>query len=200
VDKLFNPFTLLVGPVLVAIVVYKSTKPVDKGGFHLPWWCVSFCLGEDYFVHCFPQERNFELHGVAHRNPNGKIDSTSLESSPRYRLRPRLHSLRLLLCCHENLRLAHVARGLWFGVYSYPVRHLISLRQTGWGTRAGVGGATEALNALDAQDAKESGTGTLGEKFQNSPSFPSSYPADDGRRYDPETLNYGPPQHQGYAR
>jgi hypothetical protein len=41
---LFNPFTLLVGPVLVAIIVYKSTKPVSNGGFHLPWWLVTFLL------------------------------------------------------------------------------------------------------------------------------------------------------------
>jgi cellulose synthase/poly-beta-1,6-N-acetylglucosamine synthase-like glycosyltransferase len=40
VDKLFNPFTLLLGPCLVAVVVYKSTKPVENGGFHLPWWNV----------------------------------------------------------------------------------------------------------------------------------------------------------------
>ncbi|TFY77222.1 hypothetical protein EWM64_g6788, partial [Hericium alpestre] len=40
VDKLFNPFTLLAGPVLVAYIIYKSTKPVDQGGFHLPWWNV----------------------------------------------------------------------------------------------------------------------------------------------------------------
>ncbi|KAK7448764.1 hypothetical protein VKT23_013496 [Stygiomarasmius scandens] len=40
VDKLFNPFTLLAGPCLVAYVVYKSTKPVDDGGYHLPWWNV----------------------------------------------------------------------------------------------------------------------------------------------------------------
>ncbi|KAF9041715.1 putative polysaccharide synthase [Hymenopellis radicata] len=40
VDKLFNPLTLLVGPCLVAYVVYKSTIPVDDGGYHLPWWNV----------------------------------------------------------------------------------------------------------------------------------------------------------------
>ena len=38
VDKLFNPFTLLVGPCLVAYLVYKSTIPVADGGYHLPWW------------------------------------------------------------------------------------------------------------------------------------------------------------------
>ncbi|KAF9067769.1 nucleotide-diphospho-sugar transferase [Rhodocollybia butyracea] len=38
VDKLFNPFTLLAGPCLVASLVYKSTLPSEHGGYHLPWW------------------------------------------------------------------------------------------------------------------------------------------------------------------
>ncbi|OJA15729.1 hypothetical protein AZE42_07256 [Rhizopogon vesiculosus] len=38
VDKLFNPFTLLVGPCLVGYLVWKSTIPVEDGGYHLPWW------------------------------------------------------------------------------------------------------------------------------------------------------------------
>ena len=38
VDKLFNPFTLLVGPCLVAYLVYKSTIPVADGRYYLPWW------------------------------------------------------------------------------------------------------------------------------------------------------------------
>ncbi|OAX40903.1 hypothetical protein K503DRAFT_686565 [Rhizopogon vinicolor AM-OR11-026] len=38
VDKLFNPFTLLVGPCLVGYLVLKSTIPVEDGGYHLPWW------------------------------------------------------------------------------------------------------------------------------------------------------------------
>lgn len=37
-DKIFNPFTLLVGPCLVATLLWKSTKPIDEGGYHLPWW------------------------------------------------------------------------------------------------------------------------------------------------------------------
>lgn len=45
VDKLFNPFTLLAGPCLVAVLVWKSTKPVDQGGYHLPWWYVSAKIG-----------------------------------------------------------------------------------------------------------------------------------------------------------
>jgi len=38
VDKIFNPLTLLVGPCLVSYLMYKSTIPVEQGGYHLPWW------------------------------------------------------------------------------------------------------------------------------------------------------------------
>jgi hypothetical protein len=38
VDKLFNPLTLLVGPVLVGYLIYRSTVAHDQGGYHLPWW------------------------------------------------------------------------------------------------------------------------------------------------------------------
>ncbi|EEB95505.1 hypothetical protein MPER_05515, partial [Moniliophthora perniciosa FA553] len=38
VDKLFNPFTLLAGPCLVGYLIFKSTKSVQDGGYHLPWW------------------------------------------------------------------------------------------------------------------------------------------------------------------
>jgi len=37
VDKLFNPFTLLLGPVFVARLMVQSTIPVSQGGYHLPW-------------------------------------------------------------------------------------------------------------------------------------------------------------------
>jgi len=40
VDKLFNPFTLLAGPCLVSVVIYKSTLPLDEGGYRLVWWNV----------------------------------------------------------------------------------------------------------------------------------------------------------------
>jgi len=40
VDKLINPFTLLSGPVLVAVVIWKTTIPIEDGGYHLPWWNV----------------------------------------------------------------------------------------------------------------------------------------------------------------
>lgn len=76
--------------------------------------------------------------------------------------------------------------------------------QVGWGTRAGIGGATEALNAMNEQEAKggaSSGLATPAEKFGGSqPGFPS-YPTDDGRRYDPEALNYNQnAAPTGYAR
>lgn len=82
------------------------------------------------------------------------------------------------------------------------ISFLFLLFQTGWGTRAGIGGATEALNAMNAQDAKQaaggaSGLGTPAEKFGSV----ASYPTDDGRRYDPEALSYGNGGAQpGYAR
>lgn len=38
IDKFINPFTLLLGPCLVAYILYKSTKKVDDGGYHLPAW------------------------------------------------------------------------------------------------------------------------------------------------------------------
>jgi len=38
VDKLFNPFTLLIGPIFVIRLMIKSTIPVSEGGYHLPWW------------------------------------------------------------------------------------------------------------------------------------------------------------------
>jgi len=46
VDKLFNPLTLLVGPCLVSYLMYKSSIPIEKGGYHLPWWNIlaSYCV------------------------------------------------------------------------------------------------------------------------------------------------------------
>jgi hypothetical protein len=38
IDKFINPLTLLVGPILVIVLIVKSTKPIDQGGYHLPAW------------------------------------------------------------------------------------------------------------------------------------------------------------------
>jgi cellulose synthase/poly-beta-1,6-N-acetylglucosamine synthase-like glycosyltransferase len=40
VDKFINPLTLMVGPVLVSVLIAKSTRHVDDGGYHLPAWYV----------------------------------------------------------------------------------------------------------------------------------------------------------------
>jgi hypothetical protein len=37
-DKFINPFTLLIGPVLVILLCIRSTKPTSDGGYHLPVW------------------------------------------------------------------------------------------------------------------------------------------------------------------
>jgi cellulose synthase/poly-beta-1,6-N-acetylglucosamine synthase-like glycosyltransferase len=41
IDKFINPLTLLVGPALVSYLLYKSTKPIDQGGYHLPAWDIA---------------------------------------------------------------------------------------------------------------------------------------------------------------
>ena len=43
-DKFINPFTLLAGPALVTILIVKSTKAVEDGGYHLPAWYVVLVL------------------------------------------------------------------------------------------------------------------------------------------------------------
>jgi len=165
VDKLFNPFTLLYGPIVVAVVVYKSTKPVSDGGFHLPWWNVIL----SYMV-WLTLTRTAKLLPHLWNRPGDIIYVP-----------------------------AFIAFGYYFAIMKLYA--LVTLHETGWGTRAGIGGATEALNAMNAQDAKAASDGAPQEKFgsSNTESSYSTYPADDGRRYDPEALSYG--QDQGnFAR
>ncbi|WVQ84637.1 hypothetical protein IAT38_006792 [Cryptococcus sp. DSM 104549] len=45
IDKFINPLTLLVGPVLVMYLLYKSTKSIDDGGYHLPAWNIVVSYG-----------------------------------------------------------------------------------------------------------------------------------------------------------
>jgi len=165
VDKLINPFTLLVGPVLVSIVVYKSTIPLDKGGFHLPWWNVLL----SYMVW--------------------------LSATRTLKLLPHLWN--------RPQDIVYVPAFILFGYYFAIMKlyALVTLHETGWGTRAGIGGATDALAALDARDkdqaAGSSQGGTPVEKFTNNNAYPTATATDDGRRYDPEAVSYGQP---GYAR
>lgn len=110
VDKLFNPFTLLVGPVLVAYVVFKSTKPVDEGGYHLPWWYVSrlwIILSLVYAL--FFQERHSLLHRLVDRNTDSQAAPTFMAPTKPHNLRAGIHSFRILLRDHEGIRFTHVA-------------------------------------------------------------------------------------------
>jgi hypothetical protein len=38
IDRFINPFTLLAGPALVCVLLWKSTRAVEDGGYHLPAW------------------------------------------------------------------------------------------------------------------------------------------------------------------
>jgi len=171
VDKLFNPFTLLVGPVLVGIVVYKSTKPVADGGFHLPWWNVVL----SYMV-WLTATRTLKLLPHLWNRPQDIVYVP-----------------------------AFIAFGYYFAIMKLYA--LVTLHETGWGTRAGIGGTSEAVAAMDAREAEAklaggaapSRGGTPGEKFGNNTSYPvpgagaggtAGYTLDDGRRYDPESVSY----------
>lgn len=58
------------------------------------------------------------------------------------------------------------------------------------------------MNAQEAKAADGGGSGmaTPAEKFGTATSFPSTFPADDGRRYDPEALSYGNNGQPSFAR
>ncbi|KAL4246663.1 hypothetical protein ABKN59_008851 [Abortiporus biennis] len=92
VDKLINPFTLLLGPVFVAWIVYKTTIPLDDGGYHLPWWNV--------------------------------VDVVYIP--------------------------AFILFGYYFAIMK--IYALLTLHETGWGTRAGVGDPTTATAAVDEKE------------------------------------------------
>jgi cellulose synthase/poly-beta-1,6-N-acetylglucosamine synthase-like glycosyltransferase len=112
VDKLFNPFTLLVGPVLVAIVIYKSTIPVEKGGFHLPWWYVYSSLLLALTLMYLPQECARFVHGLADRHTNSEAPPASLVATAGHHSCACVHRLRLLLFCHEGVCTPHPPRGM----------------------------------------------------------------------------------------
>ncbi|KJA15479.1 glycosyltransferase family 2 protein [Hypholoma sublateritium FD-334 SS-4] len=116
VDKLFNPLTLLVGPVLVSYLIYKSTIPIDQGGYHLPWWNILL----SYFVW---------------------LSATrTLKLLPHLWYQPE----------HVIYVPAFIAFGYYFAIMK--IYALCTLHETGWGTRAGIGDASAATAALDAQD------------------------------------------------
>jgi len=117
VDKLFNPFTLIVGPILVTVVIWKSTKPTDQGGYHLPWWNIILC----YCVW--------------------------LMATRTAKLLPHLWN--------RPQDIVYVPAFILFGYYFavMKVYALLTLHETGWGTRAGVGDPSQATAAAEASKA-----------------------------------------------
>jgi len=69
---------------------------------------------------------------------------------------------------------AFIAFGYYFAVMKLYA--LFTLHEVGWGTRAGIGDATTALNALNQQNAGEAAQAQA-EK-------------DEGQKYDPEAASY----------
>lgn len=185
-DKLINPFTLLSGPCLVGYVIYKSTIPVEQGGYHLPWWS----------VHAKPT-----LCNVSEIRSRNVVISyiVWLSATRTAKLLPHLW--------HRPQDIIYIPAFILFGYYFaimkvyalltlHEVRdltdalcvYLLHYSQTGWGTRAGIGDPTAATAAADKGDT--------GEKPELSPQ-PSSSP-----RY-PEPHHYQQPaveMQEGYAR
>jgi len=119
VDKLFNPFTLLVGPCLVAVLVWKSTKPIDQGGYHLPWWNILI---------------SYTVWLMATRTA---------------KLLPHLWN--------RPQDIIYVPAFILFGYYFSIMKlyALLTLHETGWGTRAGVGDPSQAMAAAASEEKLE---------------------------------------------
>ncbi|KIO30737.1 glycosyltransferase family 2 protein [Tulasnella calospora MUT 4182] len=133
VDKLFNPLTLLLGPVLVTILCVKAAK----GDYHLPVWKIILS-----YMAWLTLTRTLKLVPHLWKRPQDIIHVP-----------------------------AFIAFGYYFAIMKMYA--LFTLHEVGWGTRAGIGDATQALNALNAQNAAPQ----AGEK-----------------PYDPEAANYASQQ------
>ncbi|KAG9043864.1 hypothetical protein FS837_009046 [Tulasnella sp. UAMH 9824] len=134
VDKLFNPFTLLVGPVLVTYLCVKAAK----GDYHLAVWKIILS-----YMAWLTVTRTLKLLPHLWKRPQDIIHVP-----------------------------AFIAFGYYFAIMKLYA--LFTLHEVGWGTRAGIGDATQALNALNAQNAPGGGA-------QEKP-------------YDPEAANYASQQ------
>lgn len=119
VDKLFNPYTLLAGPVLVIYLCFQSTKAVGDGGYHLPWWNI-IC---SYIVW--------------------------LSATRTAKLLPHLWQ--------RPQDIIHVPAFILFGYYFaiMKIYALLTLHETGWGTRAGIGDPSAATAAMAQQGSSE---------------------------------------------
>ena len=112
VDKLFNPFTLLAGPCLVFLLMWKSTKPVDQGGYHLPWWLVSLSVSPpNGHLDVHLQEHPYKLPGLVSSYTHCQVAPSPVDSATRHRIRACVHPFWLLLRHHENLCALDSTRG-----------------------------------------------------------------------------------------
>ncbi|KAI8992885.1 nucleotide-diphospho-sugar transferase [Trametes punicea] len=170
VDKLFNPFTLLVGPVLVAYVVYKSTIPVQDGGYHLPWWWVYLSI----------------LRGGVHTE---RIHRNVIISYVVWLLATRTAKL-LPHLWYRPQDIIYVPAFILFGYYFAVMKiyALLTLHETGWGTRAGIG---DARAATAAADAGATGGGYIEKTLPDTPGYPQP-------QQPPQP--YAPPQQQYYQQ
>jgi len=155
VDKLFNPLTLLVGPVLVAYLAVQSAR----GNYHLPVWNIVI----SYLIW--------------------------LMSTRTVKLLPHLWN--------RPQDIIHVPAFIAFGYYFAIMKlyALFTLHEVGWGTRAGIGDATQALTALNEQNASDARGEVRGGAGgpQGPPGGGGGPPfqeKDEGRRYDPEAAQY----------
>lgn len=119
VDKLFNPFTLLVGPCLVIYLCFKSSKGATADGFHLPAWNIL----ASWFVW--------------------------LSATRTAKLLPHLW--------HRPQDIIYVPAFIVFGYYFsiMKIYALLTLHETGWGTRAGIGDVSAATAAMDQSNENE---------------------------------------------
>lgn len=121
VDKLFNPFTLLAGPCLVSVLIWKSTIPVGDGGYHLPWWNII---------------ASYAVWLMATRTA---------------KLLPHLWN--------RPEHIIYVPAFILFGYYFsiMKIYAALTLHETGWGTRAGIGDPTAATAAAATVSTEKTG-------------------------------------------
>jgi len=159
-DKLINPFTLLVGPVLVLYLVFQSFKAAKDGGYHLPWWNIIL----SWFVW--------------------------LTATRTMKLMPHLW--------HRPQDIIYVPAFILFGYYFAIMKlyALFTLHEVGWGTRAGIGDPTQALEAMQEQKVG-------GQDYKAAQSYPmQNYPNDPIRhsQYDDGSLLHPAYNNPDYTR
>ena len=146
-SQFVNPITLFVGPALVSYLVYKSTKSIEDGGYHLPAWRIIV----SYIVWL--------------------IATRTMKLLPHLWFRPQ--------------DIIYVPAYIIFGYYfaAMKIYALLTLHETGWGTRVGVGVPEEA-NAASNQQQQQQKTPVMGGKdgpFADQQNNNWNYNNNDGR-------------------